>query len=174
MGYYDGGKGECLAIEQGMRKDVAGMTLKSLSLESGWWRRDERSDDVRKCKNPLACTGGNITSTCQEGHTGPYCSICKDGYTLDAFEMCEECSTNTTQLIIVVLAVVLAVVGVVGINVILKKRLKRLGREERVVWKMCKNGIKVLFASYQIIAAFASVIPAVSLPENYKKVMKFM
>jgi surface protein len=80
---YDGGASECLPTEEGMRTDQAGMSLKSLQLEPGYWRTGTNSSDIRECPNDGACIGGTIgsnTSMCREGHAGPYCDLCLDGF----------------------------------------------------------------------------------------------
>ena len=44
---YDDGKGSCVPIEEGMREDLSGMTLASLTLEEGLWRTKK---GVNKCQ----------------------------------------------------------------------------------------------------------------------------
>jgi len=70
MGYYDGGKGECVNIKEGMDNEVVGMKLESMCLGPGFWRTNEKSEDVRECPIPDTCVGGNETEICREGHKG--------------------------------------------------------------------------------------------------------
>jgi hypothetical protein len=168
---YDDGEGSCVPIEEGMREDLSGMTLASLTLEEGFWRTSEKSDDVRPCITPEACTGGNDTETmCRDGHTGPYCALCEDDYNLDPFMLCKQCSESKNDLAFTVLAFVLFALTLLGGYVLLKKKLGG-GQRGKEVWKRCKNGVKILFASGQITASLPNVIPQVSLPENFKGVV---
>jgi hypothetical protein len=170
---YDDGKGSCVPVEEGMRKDLSGMTLASLTLEEGFWRTSEKSDDVRACITPEACVGGigDGDDVCREGHTGPYCALCKDNYNLDPFMLCKECSSSTLDFIFTLVAFVALALGLFGLNYLVKKKLDRRGARSKEVWKRCKNGLKILFASGQITASLPNVVPQVSLPENFKDVV---
>lgn len=80
MGYYDGGKGECIKVKERMDSEVVGTKLESVFLDPGFWRTNKKSEDVRECPIPDAFIGGNETEICREGHKGHYCATCKDGY----------------------------------------------------------------------------------------------
>ena len=144
---YDDGKGSCAPIEEGMSADLSGMTLASLALEGGFWRIDATSSDVRPCITPDACVGGNDTSTvCRDGHTGPYCALCVDNYNLDPFMLCKKCSESWKDFALTALFVVLSAIMLFGAYFLLKKKLRSEGKGKEI-WKRCKSGLKVLFAS---------------------------
>ena len=84
--------------------------------------------------------------------------------------LCKQCSESKNDLAFTVLAFVLFALILLGGYVLLKKKLGG-GRRGKEVWKRCKNGVKILFASGQIIASLPNVIPQVSLPENFKEVV---
>ena len=145
---YDDGKGACVPIEEGMSADLAGMTLKSVTLDAGFWRTKEKTDDVRECMTPEACVGGSGDGdeVCREGHTGPYCALCVDNFNLDPFMLCQKCSESWEDFAFTVLFFVLLGLLLFGAYYLLKKKLHR-EEKGKEMWKRCKNGLKVLFAS---------------------------
>ncbi|GMI02681.1 hypothetical protein TrVE_jg6925 [Triparma verrucosa] len=90
-GMWDNQKGGCEPVKEGMDEDEEGMTLAFLSVMEGYWRTGVNSTDVRECLVEEACEGGNGTDYCREGHEGPYCNLCKDGWTKDPFMLCKSC-----------------------------------------------------------------------------------
>ena len=79
-------------------------------LKEGWWRSDDNSDDVRKCRfganacpgDGLGCKGDGALCAC--GYVGPLCSVCDTGRGKDYFlnwvntgpkcVICEECGST--------------------------------------------------------------------------------
>lgn len=65
----------------------------------GFWRTGANSSDVRECPVAEACVGsglgGRNLTYCREGHKGPYCNLCEDGYAPDPFRICQECNVTT-------------------------------------------------------------------------------
>ena len=175
-GFYDGGKGVCSPGEEGMKVDQAGMTLESAELEGGYWRTKSKRKDVRECPNVGACVGGAInadgraSSVCREGHFGPYCDLCLDGFTKDPFLMGKECSNSAMDAVWTVLGILVLVVLVFGLRILLKKKLGR-GERSKALWKKTKNGVKIMLASAQITASLPRVVPAISLPKSYQAVV---
>jgi len=171
VGYYDGGKGECVVVKEGMDTEVVGMKLESVFLDPGFWRTNEKSEEILECPIPDACTGGNDTDICREGHKGHYCATCKDGYSMDPFQICKECMTTVVDSVLTVVVVLSVVVLAFGLNYVMKKKF---GREDKgkAMLKRCKNGIKILFTSGQITASLPTIIPAIALPKNFKEVIK--
>jgi len=58
-------------------------TLSDLSIQPGWWRISEKTDEIRQCTHgSLACRGGLNYSEgyCTDGHQGILCAVCSDGY----------------------------------------------------------------------------------------------
>jgi hypothetical protein len=151
---------------KGVKRDVTGMTLATLHILPGFWRIDASSSDVRACPIADACTGGNSTTNCREGHSGPYCNLCDDGFAPDAFQLCQECNSNGKDVALTITTIVFFVAVLVGLNHVLNKKVFK--KNPRIK-KSVKTGLKILFVSFQILAALPSIVPAIQLPENYKE-----
>jgi len=167
---YDNGEGKCVEIVEGVRNDIQGLTLETLALLPGYWRVSNTSDDVRECLVAEACLGGNSTEICREGHNGPYCNTCIENYNENPFGLCKECTGSTKDLLFTIVTAVSVVLFFVAFRFLVKKSLgdRSKGKD---VWKRMKNGTKVMFASGQITASLPRVIPSISLPKSYEKVV---
>lgn len=65
---------------EGVNKTMPAMNVFNLAISPGYWRDSNHSEDVRFCSpNSTACLGDD---NCAEGHTGPYCAVCIDGYSV--------------------------------------------------------------------------------------------
>ena len=142
-----------------------------MCLDPGFWRTNEKSEDVRACPITDACIGGNETEFCREDHKGHNYATCKGGYSMDPFQICKKCTATVVDFVLTVVAVVLVVVQALGLNYLLKKKFGRDGKGKAAL-KRCKNGVKILFASGQITASLPTTIPAVTLPKNFKAVVE--
>ncbi|GBG26329.1 Hypothetical Protein FCC1311_025502 [Hondaea fermentalgiana] len=113
----DGGASEVQVIPctEGFQCGDQGQTLESLELAPGFWRPSIYAETVLECPQKEYCIGGggtgkkNVSSDsrsrvlsswpepiyCREGHTGPYCAVCKDGYSKHGTETCKECNEAT-------------------------------------------------------------------------------
>jgi hypothetical protein len=86
-------------------------------LKRGYWRPNNNSLDIYRCKSTESCTGGNTTSQdgCFPGQTGPLCAVCEDNHFRAPDLQCQSCAGNTTSLLIsggilIVIAAILALV----------------------------------------------------------------
>ena len=83
-GFYgecDGSTCECNECPWGAECPKPGTTLRTLSLQKGFWRLTEASLDIRRCNEFYACEGGGANDTgCRAGHHGPLCHICDPGF----------------------------------------------------------------------------------------------
>ncbi|GMH55844.1 hypothetical protein TrLO_g6523 [Triparma laevis f. longispina] len=129
-GKYDDLNGKCEDVKEGMNHTVAGMTLETLEIEPEYWRMNSRSADIRECPVREACVGGNGTDYCREGHDGPYCNLCFDGYAKDPFLLCQSCDTTATSLVLSILFF-FVVAGLLFSVVILLKRNKTIYKRSR-------------------------------------------
>lgn len=74
------------------------LSTRRLPLRAGWWRSNELSKDLRPCFPSAACISTNAgratlsESLCRDGHWGPFCSLCYDGYFKDALQLCTSCA----------------------------------------------------------------------------------
>lgn len=97
-------------IETEMVCSQAGHTIEDIILQPGWWRAKLDSEELVECEVAARCIGGDGHSGmassgsrraldvwtdpmyCAEGHLGPYCSVCEDGYSLNSSQVCEICT----------------------------------------------------------------------------------
>ncbi|GMH86453.1 hypothetical protein TrVE_jg3945 [Triparma verrucosa] len=167
-GTYDDGKGKCEVVKDGMDDTAFGMCLENVTIDPGFWRVNSDSTDVRECHVSEACTGGNSTSYCREGHTGPYCDLCVNGWTKDPLMLCKSCENS----IVDVIPWWMLVAAVLGSLIYISKKKSRNPEEHRKKVKRFKNGGKIIFAGAQITASLPSVIPTIDLPNNVKETLK--
>ncbi|GBG26330.1 PRA1 family protein B6 [Hondaea fermentalgiana] len=105
------GNVDVLQCATGVNCSVAGGTLEALELEPGFWRPSLLAETVFECPNMASCIGGTGTLSsesklrrelslwsetryCREGHTGPYCAVCKSGYSKDSNGLCSICTAE--------------------------------------------------------------------------------
>jgi hypothetical protein len=157
---------ECKTLPEGVVDEEGGITLESLPLSPGWWRTNELSEDVRKCPLEEACVGGNASHLyCREGSTGPYCYLCSEGFTKDAFGICQACSNEVGDVLLGVGLILLYVLLFVLLYAMLHRFVLKKNEALR---KSLKTGLKIIFVATQILAGLPVVIPAIALPKNYK------
>ena len=174
-------KNACEKVLEGMNRTVEGMTLERLYLDPGYWRTGLTSLDIRPCRFDGACVGGNCTGGtkdtmyCREGHYGPYCNLCRKGYSPDAFGLCQICGEKNS---VVTFAIFVVGLGILFVCLILclarkikKARNDTEGDQDKTPFKRFKNGAKILFAGWQIISSLPSVAPTIDLPPNVKEVV---
>jgi len=138
----------CEEVMGGVADDAPRSTLAELPLEVGFWRASGNSTDVKICMVAEACVGGNETDAyCREGHTGPYCNVCEDGYSKDVFGLCNSCAGEggAGSIILTILTLILLIAA----SFLFKKKvLKRYKKEVRGV----KGALRIMFVTYQILA----------------------
>jgi hypothetical protein len=75
-----------------------------LDLHANYWRSSMQSDEIYQCTVPNACIGGvNVSTQCNEGASGPYCSVCVPGYTSNLLGQCYSCNDVESQLFEVII-----------------------------------------------------------------------
>ena len=162
-----------------MDAEEDGMTLTGLIIEPGFWRTEPRSVDVRECPVSDACIGGNETEAyCRDGHNGPYCNLCEEGYAKDPFLLCQSCDESGESVAITAAVLVAIVLALAGATYMMKRRARReeerLAREGRArsgestykrSKRKLKNGGKIIFSGTQISVSLPSVIPSFTMPE---------
>ena len=143
-------------------------TLNKLPLKKQFWRTTDDSTDVMECKVKAACLGGNDTSAyCLEGHEGPYCDVCKQGYSKDVMGICKSCSDTFSAWRVVTTVVVLLLM--IFFIIIFKKKVYKKHKRK---FQGLKAALRILFVSYQIMAGLPSIVPEMNLPDNFVKTME--
>ncbi|GMH70768.1 hypothetical protein TL16_g05490 [Triparma laevis f. inornata] len=96
----------CQAVPPGVDKNIEAMTVNSLNVSKGYWRTSSKSSEVIACLSEDHCLGGaDPDNQCKEGHEGPLCSICKEGFASTGNGMFLKCSScengdSTTTIIV--------------------------------------------------------------------------
>ena len=124
-------------------------------LKDGYWRSTPTSTDVRSCSIDGACIGSSNNFTgdyCREGHRGPYCSVCLEGFGASVSGLCEECEERTGSVFLFVVFVVAAIIGVLDFDKLVYMRYKTQLRG-------FKTAARIVFVAQQILATFPSIIP---------------
>jgi hypothetical protein len=149
--------------DEGVDLSDEGMTLEMLRLLPGYWRTNNRSSDVRPCPVAEACTGWTNASAsyCRGGHTGPYCNLCAEGFSKDAFGLCQPCGEGGeiwSKVGGIVAVVVMFAVGYWLLNKTVFKKNPRIKRS-------LKTGMRIL-----IVSVSARVHPSeASAPERKER-----
>jgi hypothetical protein len=162
---------ECNPVEEGMSANQDGMTLADVAVEPGFWRTNNRSLDLRECPVELACAGGNSSDDdgyCREGHEGPYCRVCKKGYTQDIFQLCNPCDTSGRN----IGGMLGSALGLVAAVWLIWWGTQRLKKKNKHAFRSVKHGGKILFVTFQILASLPSIIPNLRLPASFENVLK--
>lgn len=95
---------------------VEGATPATLNLTVGHWRVSPSSLELVRCLDEASCLGGvNTSSYCREGHTGPLCAVCEQGFTRSGGGGCEECAGGQVgRLDVATLLPLLVTLGIFG------------------------------------------------------------
>jgi hypothetical protein len=67
----------------------------SISLDQGYWRSDNQSENIIECKGGAQRCNGGLDSSCTEPFSGPVCLQCNTafGYIASGSNNCEQCSS---------------------------------------------------------------------------------
>ncbi|GMI02508.1 hypothetical protein TrLO_g61 [Triparma laevis f. longispina] len=130
--YVNQGDGEnfCKNVPEGVKMNVEAMTVVNLNVSRGFWRTDNSSYDVLQCLAPEHCIGGSDPERqCKEGHTGPLCAVCVDGYASTGSGMFLKCSSCTngdpvTTITIWIFAFIFIIFLMIGISLFYFSKIK--------------------------------------------------
>ena len=69
--------------------------LQEWQLKPGFWRHSTDTLEIRRCPEYHACLGGQFVNTtdsmCRQGHRGPLCEVCQDGWAKTSDQLCAVC-----------------------------------------------------------------------------------
>jgi predicted outer membrane repeat protein len=133
--------------------------LNVVDVDSGYWRVDMTSANVLECPQQDLCLGGTNTSTqCSTGSSGPYCSVCNEGYTPNRSGVCYSCDDSATvaeQLVSTILFVVVILV----VALVIKFRKKLIRYSTKTLNKVLKNRkFRTLRVKVKIIISFCQIV----------------
>jgi len=168
--FMNGQKTECLRVPRGVNETSFGQTLEDLRLKRGFWRTGSNSTDIRECLAEEACLGGaNSSDYCRPSHRGPLCQLCEAGYSKEMNGLCQPCDSSSKD---TVLTLVLLLFGLALFYLFYRFVLKP--RVPTEMLKSLRTGVKIMFASYQIIVNIPTVVPNIIVPEDFEKVVQKM
>ncbi|GMI12462.1 hypothetical protein TrLO_g2943 [Triparma laevis f. longispina] len=170
----------CADIElpEGVNCSKVGLTKATLPIVDGYWRSSKNDHDIVKCENLESCTHSSDEDLCAEGHTGPICSVCKDGFNKDTLGVCKSCGSAGVSVGFYALC------GVLGITILYLVLRKKIGKEKLTLaavtegitrvtsddkhWSQRLNTkAKILTSFYQIVSKFPSTMD-IQYPDVYR------
>ena len=157
---------ECAACPEGLACDAPGLTTSTVVLEPGYWRTSRDSLAILFCRTGW-CTGGVGAGDmlCEEGHAGPRCGLCSQGYFKSIASSCQPCKQ-----IAVGLSVGLIAAALVLIVVLWKCVITRLGKWAR---RRLRAFGKTMFVFVQVIATLPGIIQ-MPIPVIFVELMKIL
>ena len=145
------------------RCEASHMQLRQLPVQSGFWRSNEHSLELRVCLPGQACKGDTNRTTlaenlCEDGHWGPLCANCLSGYFHNATGLCQEC-TSASFLFLGWVIPALSVASFVFLYLLIKLVLSKRFQELRdVLWKACKRRLRQAFGAVSIRTLISIII----------------
>ncbi|GMI48731.1 hypothetical protein TrCOL_g5693 [Triparma columacea] len=155
------------------------MTLQSLYLKPGYWRVTEESTYIHRCFSNELCLGGaDLNNTCLEGHTGPYCEVCEEGYAKSQGS-CVKCSgdqnftlvVGTLTIIITLVILVVACLHVDEIPEMSVDQAQTWGKQVKKFFSRGKSFLTSGKVQAKIVASYFQI--ATSLAFNFNLVLPF-
>jgi membrane protease YdiL (CAAX protease family) len=198
-GYYlDNGGGDedesdasssCALCPLGAQCDARGLSLHTLPLAPGYYRRSNDTSDVRACPDSVygsmsGCEGGASADPCRDGLSGLYCREClADGHfyvaaTTSAQADCEPCSATSGA----TAAAVAALLTCALLALLLPKYLQRRQVAPRTMALAAKAGaalktnwapIKTTIGFYQIACQVPSIYRVMLPPSSARLLSAF-
>ncbi|CAM9486217.1 unnamed protein product [Scytosiphon promiscuus] len=152
-----------------------GVTLETLSVDSGYWRPNNESETILACYNADACVGGQTDSDefCATGYTGPYCAVCEAGYSSSLSRTCNRCSSSRRQGLIAVTAIaaflaIAAIVTMLQYMLSMELAERNIGCFNRWVFRAVPlQSLKIVVVVWQILTQFADAAN-VTYPSLYQ------
>eukprot|EP00519_Triparma_laevis_P007065 CAMPEP_0182496394 /NCGR_PEP_ID=MMETSP1321-20130603/5043_1 /TAXON_ID=91990 /ORGANISM="Bolidomonas sp., Strain RCC1657" /LENGTH=1494 /DNA_ID=CAMNT_0024700001 /DNA_START=461 /DNA_END=4945 /DNA_ORIENTATION=- len=165
-------------LPKGVNCSRVGLTLKTLPMNDGYWRSSSDSHNIVECENPASCVHVSDEELCADGHTGPVCSVCKDGFSKNSVGVCESCASVGVSIgfytlcgIILMSATYLALRKMLGngnVNMAAAtKEITKMTADDKHWTKRIKTKLKILTSFYQIISTLPATL-AIKFPEVYE------
>jgi len=126
------GNRSCVTCPDGTECNDVDVKLETLPVAAGHWRQHRDSIEVRPCFTADACLGGgNVSTQCEAGQTGPYCAVCADGYYGGGNGMlCQPCEGSSVLTFLP--AIIIGVVLVLCLVYVLVRWVCCTGRDDLV------------------------------------------
>ena len=118
-----------------------------------------------KCPTEESCKGG-LDSLCENGYTGPLCSVCSSGY-YKQLKICTRCPSKkwvVAQLLLIVVVVLIIIAVLMWAN--RKEKVKK--KDERLLVDKFLSKIKIVIGFYQVTYGLLEVFSYISWPGSLK------
>jgi len=193
--------GHCVVCPEGAECNEPGVTVETLPLKQGWWRSDDQSVKLEKCRVEEAClqkvemktfTSSSdqkhvLTSTkdfksdmqCEFGHTGPLCNVCIDDYSKNVTGLCESCDEKfklpAQTMSLVGVGVLLSLVF---IGYLKRQKAVQFARVHRHInYKSLRMSIrtkfKILVCYYQIVTQYERLL-GIHFPPVFERFLRWI
>jgi hypothetical protein len=171
------GESQCEACMTGTTCDEPVNDIRTLRLNSRYWRASWKSRDVKQCPRSELCTGGpNSLDYCIEHHHGPFCKLCVKDYFVQG-DKCMACADATAHspasiALMVAVAISVCVLAAYKLSAAFRKRA------ERIPWRSVVVKGKVLVIFFQIALMIPNVYgipyPSIYLGQCRSKTLLFL
>jgi hypothetical protein len=176
------------------------MYIWELSTLNGYWRKSNTSTIFGNCiqafplsENSTVTARNNCCPNhqclaiqtmlhsdeqCREGHTGPFCSSCKQDYTRRSSVTCEKCKGGTNIMFGFLMILLLCFVIYIICLIVLMQCTKPHGNENRL--KNIKSSkkmigqLKTLISFVQIMSSLPSSMSSISWGAKFKFLTNFL
>ncbi|CAM9486398.1 unnamed protein product [Discosporangium mesarthrocarpum] len=183
--FWDDEEVECfqciteLINPEGVDCQDEGALLQTLQVKDGFWRATLTSKHIRQCFSSGACVGGNnvvsVEDYCRDGYTGPYCSVCDEGWSHGVSHTCHECTSafraGMLALLSVVVVIMVVLVYILMSDLMSNPALTDLIESRSVVVGLIRkvpfHKLKIPIVVCQIITQYAS-ITAIEFPPVFQ------
>ena len=133
-----------------------GATIKTLILKNRFWRANKTTLVTEECRKGYNCVGGQIKNNsndlCNEGHTGPLCDVCLDGWAKNEGK-CFKCLTDD---LVKARSYIFTFLFPVLISVIIFFMIKTANPSSSTGQKEPLSGVIKIFMNYAQIFTLAS------------------
>ena len=157
--------------------------FREMKVQPGFWRSNELSDNFKKCR-PGHCLGSNTSETrltenlCANGHWGPLCASCLDGFFKTSDDLCQSCEqTNVNKLIFfapafIFLGLVLLFCLCALLRCSPRAMRKAVGLVGYISITKHEPQIKIVLGLLQVQVGLATL--SLVLPEQFKRLMRML
>lgn len=149
-----------------------------MDLKPGYWRVGVEYDSILSCHVAEACLGGSDPTTqCREGHTGPYCSVCDEGYTMTTGGICVSCANGDSSIFVALIPIIAFLVFLLMYYAWVKRHaISNLlnSSNKQLAENVPNNRLKSLKTKFKILLAFVQIISQLPTVLNVTFPLSFM
>ncbi|GMH49502.1 hypothetical protein TrVE_jg9591 [Triparma verrucosa] len=179
----------CYKCPEGAKCEERGITVQNMPLKVGYWRSDDQSFNVERCYVDEACNNdfsikaakGNeafeTDQQCLEGHTGPICNVCMEGFSRSIAGICAPCGAlvnipvKTLSIGAVCFLFVMAVISCIKNRH--SEHFNRMARHMnyKSLVMSVRTKFKILVSFYQVVSQYEQILK-VRFPRIFEEWMR--